>query len=282
MSRTLSRGMTGQDVRALQDALNFHIRRGERLRVDGIFGPKTDAKVREFQRANKLTVDGLAGPRTQGELYETTRLTVPLAFMPNMALTPPAFGGPRQVGIKPPRLVPPLQWPGPPFPVPPPFTLGGSFTLLPPHLTILPEFNAPANVLGLDITIPTRKDPLDPAVASRLAIIDLIDDLPVNSKFKVFLINKVPNPEKKISPPGTGFDWGAEPVFDPFDPTGIGVKGNAAFSIRVSEGAGGKPNVVFGAWGDGKFFLDFTGKKGQPRPLVQAEGQLWLGFKGVF
>ena len=37
MRRTLSQGMTGQDVRALQDALNFHIRRGEALKVDGIF-----------------------------------------------------------------------------------------------------------------------------------------------------------------------------------------------------------------------------------------------------
>jgi hypothetical protein len=37
MSRTLSQGMTGQDVRALQDALNFHIPWGEALKVDGIF-----------------------------------------------------------------------------------------------------------------------------------------------------------------------------------------------------------------------------------------------------
>lgn len=72
MSRSLCRGMAGQDVRALHDALNFHIRRGEPLRVDGIFGPKTDARVREFQRANRLTVDGLAGPRTQAELCPMT------------------------------------------------------------------------------------------------------------------------------------------------------------------------------------------------------------------
>jgi peptidoglycan hydrolase-like protein with peptidoglycan-binding domain len=68
MARTLSQGMTGQDVRALQDALNYQIRRGTPLKVDGIFGPKTLERVREFQRANQLVVDGLAGPKTQGLL----------------------------------------------------------------------------------------------------------------------------------------------------------------------------------------------------------------------
>ena len=71
--------------------------------------------------------------------------------------------------------------------------------------TRLPQFSSPANALGLTITVPTRKDPLDPTVASRLAIVDLIDDLPVNSKFKAFLISKVPSTQTKISPPGTGF-----------------------------------------------------------------------------
>src|SRR5439155_1685664 len=70
MARTLCQGMTGQDVRALQDALNYQIRRGTPLKVDGIFGPKTLERVREFQRANQLVVDGIAGPKTQGWLYE--------------------------------------------------------------------------------------------------------------------------------------------------------------------------------------------------------------------
>jgi hypothetical protein len=272
--------MTGPDVRSLQDVLNHHVRRGEPLRVDGIFGPKTDARVRQFQRSNGLKVDGLVGPNTNAQLFEVTTISVPLLFMPNLGLTPPTFG--RGRGIQPPRLIPPLQWPGPPFIPPPPFQIGGSFRLGPSHLSILPDFNAPANALGLKITVPTRKDPADPTVASRAAIVEMIDDLPVNSKFKAFLISKVPSSEKKISPPSTGFKWGAAPLFDPFDPKGLGVKGNAAFTFKISEGADGKPNVTFGAWGDGKFFLDFTGKQGQSRPKVEAEGQLFLGFQGVF
>lgn len=81
MSRTLSQGMTGQDVRALQDVLNFHIRRGEALKVDGIFGPKTHARVLEFQKVNGLQVDGLVGPRTEGQLFEVTELPLPIPFI---------------------------------------------------------------------------------------------------------------------------------------------------------------------------------------------------------
>jgi hypothetical protein len=119
-------------------------------------------------------------------------------------------------------------------------------------------------------------------VASRLAIIELINDLRVDSKFKAFLISKVPTPVTMISPPESGFKWGVAPLFDPFDPTGFGVTGNAAFMVRVAEGPAGHPNVTFGAWGDGKFFLDFTGNRGESRPRVELAGQLFLGAKGTF
>jgi hypothetical protein len=280
MARTMSQGMTGPDVRSLQDVLNFHIRRGAQLKVDGIFGPKTRARVLDFQKSNKLVCDGLVGPKTQGKLYTVTELAVPIVFMPRLEL--PTFEGGSGFGIRPPRLIPQLQWPGPPLPAPPPFTIGGSFRLLPLLPSVLPELNGPANALGLKITMPKRQDPLDPAMRSRLAIIDLIDDLPVDSKFRAFLISKVPNPLEKFQPPDTGFQWGVKPLFDPFDPKGFGVSGNAEFMIRVSPGTNGTPNVVFGAWGDGKFFLNFDTKQGEARPKVEAEGQVFLGFKGVF
>jgi hypothetical protein len=267
MARTLSQGMSGQDVRALQDVLNFHIRRGEQLKVDGVFGPKTRARVLEFQKANKLVCDGIAGPKTQGKLYTVTELAVPLVFMPRLEL---------------PSLIPQLQWPGPPVPAPPPFMLSGSFRLSPSLPSVLPELNGPANALGLKITMPKRQDPLDPTMRSRLAIIDLIDDMPVDSKFRAFLISKVPNRSERSSPPESGFKWGLDPRFNPLDPKGFGVSGNAEFTIRVSSGKNGAPNMVFGAWGDGKFFLNFDTKQGEARPKVEAQGQVFLGVKGVF
>ncbi len=38
--------------------------------IDGIFGSKTRAAVKEFQRAHRLAVDGIVGPKTWAELYK--------------------------------------------------------------------------------------------------------------------------------------------------------------------------------------------------------------------
>jgi Putative peptidoglycan binding domain len=71
MARLLSRGTTGSDVSELQAALNFHIRGpATPLKPDAIFGPLTDARVRDFQRRAKLKVDGLVGPNTIASLYQ--------------------------------------------------------------------------------------------------------------------------------------------------------------------------------------------------------------------
>ena len=59
--RVLKKGMKGEDVKALQAALNAA---GHDCgAVDGDFGAKTDAAVRAFQRAAGLAVDGQAGPK---------------------------------------------------------------------------------------------------------------------------------------------------------------------------------------------------------------------------
>jgi hypothetical protein len=64
--RILSKGCTGEDVRALQILL---IGRGYdcgTAGADGDFGSATDEAVRKCQAANILTVDGEAGPATMG------------------------------------------------------------------------------------------------------------------------------------------------------------------------------------------------------------------------
>jgi hypothetical protein len=55
---TIRRSDTGSAVRAGQVQLN---RYGYALTVDGVFGPATEAAVRDFQRQNGLTIDGVLG-----------------------------------------------------------------------------------------------------------------------------------------------------------------------------------------------------------------------------
>jgi len=67
--RTLSLGITGEDVTRLQNEL---IRRGLFTgSATGTYDSGTAEAVKAFQRANKLTVDGIAGSQTQHKLYGT-------------------------------------------------------------------------------------------------------------------------------------------------------------------------------------------------------------------
>jgi chitosanase len=59
--------MKGDDVRALQAALN---RAGFANTPDGIFGPATEALLKQFQRSRNLTPDSVAGPGTQAVVQE--------------------------------------------------------------------------------------------------------------------------------------------------------------------------------------------------------------------
>jgi peptidoglycan hydrolase-like protein with peptidoglycan-binding domain len=63
-------GANGHPVRTLQDLLRA---RGHTVTVDGDFGPRTDAAVRDFQREKHLTVDGVVGPDTWSALVVTVR-----------------------------------------------------------------------------------------------------------------------------------------------------------------------------------------------------------------
>lgn len=63
--KTLRLGSAGDDVASLQRALN--------LKPDGVFGPLTEAGVRDFQRKAGLAVDGVAGPQTLAKLIGQSR-----------------------------------------------------------------------------------------------------------------------------------------------------------------------------------------------------------------
>lgn len=73
-SNNLRQGSKGDDVKALQNLLNQN---GYNLVVDGSFGPKTAAAVKDYQQKNGLTVDGIVGTKTWGALNSGTTTTTP-------------------------------------------------------------------------------------------------------------------------------------------------------------------------------------------------------------
>jgi len=71
----LSIGSTGPDVRQLQDFLNkLSILGSTQLVLDGIFGTKTQARVKAFQGTNQLANDGIVGPLTLEAIQTALRL----------------------------------------------------------------------------------------------------------------------------------------------------------------------------------------------------------------
>ena len=68
-TKMLRRGSIGPEVAQVQLKLNEHSPTSlPRLTADGIFGPRTDARVREFQKQNDLEADGIVGPLTLAAL----------------------------------------------------------------------------------------------------------------------------------------------------------------------------------------------------------------------
>lgn len=61
----LSFGAKGPEVERIQQQLN---QAGYPLQVDGDWGPKTEAAVRDFQKAHGLAADGVVGPKTSHAL----------------------------------------------------------------------------------------------------------------------------------------------------------------------------------------------------------------------
>jgi zinc D-Ala-D-Ala carboxypeptidase len=67
--RTLSQGMSGDDVRQLQIRVSGYPGYGGVLALDGAFGPATRSAVIRFQQAWGLGADGIAGPQTYNKIY---------------------------------------------------------------------------------------------------------------------------------------------------------------------------------------------------------------------
>lgn len=73
-------GSRGSDVERIQRCLNSLRSRFPsigQLNVDGIFGPLTEASVREFQRLFRLNPDGIVGPLTWGALMPECYAPIP-------------------------------------------------------------------------------------------------------------------------------------------------------------------------------------------------------------
>jgi putative chitinase len=78
----LKNGSKGEEVKLLQEKLG--------LGVDGVFGPGTEAKVKEWQAANGLAADGIVGPGTWGKMFGATAPVVTPASAP-VAIPPSSF-----------------------------------------------------------------------------------------------------------------------------------------------------------------------------------------------
>jgi hypothetical protein len=74
--RDLAIGMSGSDVRALQEGLNTRSEgNAPPIAVDGVFGPETDKAVREFQKREQLDVDGVVGRQTRPAIFPLALVT---------------------------------------------------------------------------------------------------------------------------------------------------------------------------------------------------------------
>jgi putative peptidoglycan binding protein len=78
--KTLSLGANGPEVCVLQTRLNSKPpTTSPLLSPDGVFGPKTLARVREFQKNASLTVDGVVGQKTWGSLLAPPSTSKPVS-----------------------------------------------------------------------------------------------------------------------------------------------------------------------------------------------------------
>jgi peptidoglycan hydrolase-like protein with peptidoglycan-binding domain len=288
MSRLLRQGDQGADVRALQDVLNFHIRRLPPLPVIGRFGPSTHARVIDFQRSNGLSPDGVVGPRTAARLFETEHLPLSLRIIPTQAGASGAAPGAAVRGLPPPRLIPPLILPGrqPSAPVLPVLS---PVQLFPSGTARLPALTPQGQTLVWNVTVPVRNDPQDPTARSQGQVLQLLQTLPQSFPFRAQIIGAVPQPVRSPGPagPSAGFQWGVAPLFElnklgpPVEFAG-GVKGQARYTLHVVSAAAQTLKLGLFVGGDFKALFDYTSSQASARPLLMLQGSVSVGLGGVF
>ncbi len=281
MGRLIQQGNKGEDVRAVQDVLNFHIRRLQPLAVDGSFGSLTHARVVEFQKSNQLKQDGVVGPNTLRKLFEEEQLPITLVLEPRQAS---AVGGPR-LDIQPPRLIPPLTLP-----------LMTPLFLPPDSSSWVPTLTPVGQTLTFILTTPVQNDPVDPATTSYQQIMRLLDQLPPTFPFRGAILGVVPKPLKKVGPldldpvsPMTfGFQWGVKPLFD-FKSIGppvqfaVGAAVNARYVLKLINKPGSLvPQLGLFGQGDYKGTIDWTNQTAQSRPQIDLKGSFMVGVVGRF
>ena len=170
------------------------------------------------------------------------------------------------------------------------------FFLPPDSFAGIPALTPVGQTMSFVITSPVRNDPVDPATASFLEIMRLLDRLPQTFPFRGAILGAVPKPVKKVgvleldpvSPMTFGFQWGVSPVFD-FKSIGppvqfaVGLSGNARYVVKLVDKPGSLvPQLGLFGQGDFKGTIDWTSQSAQSRPQIDFKGSFATGIIGVF
>lgn len=110
----IKQGTNFNEIGVIQNALNVSTNFVPKLTVDGIFGPKSDSRVKQFQSAKNLAPDGAVGPKTLNALFVHMKLEALITVIKKPVNNPP------QPGFTPPGFTPPSF--GPPVPPSPSFS----------------------------------------------------------------------------------------------------------------------------------------------------------------
>jgi len=90
-------GMRGESIKKVQGLLGTKYANilgvNNKQQYDGVFGPKTEKAVRQFQMDNNLTPDGVVGCKTIGKMLEILRSSVKPTETPNKPISPNATLG---------------------------------------------------------------------------------------------------------------------------------------------------------------------------------------------